>query len=258
MWDSLSEEQQNVFGSYDNYIAKINEQLDAANEMFDQVKAYEEEIGANIDNRLTAEAALGFAKNLDLAMRVGGKDAANALNSQLQDMTKNMSNEDLEKFYGQINAMDWTNMEDWDNLPDTLKQLGINVPADQLEAFISSAQDAAGALRKVDLESFAEQLKTIGSIIKDINSGEQGRNFGEDQYQALIEMDPELANKFTMNLDGTYDYIGSSMEELAKALTENTTATLNDARVQLESKVAAANVVKGLEDLGKEANNSNL
>jgi hypothetical protein len=61
-----------------------------------------------------------------------------------------------------------------------------------------------------------------------------------------------------MNLDGTYDYIGSSMEELAKALTENTTATLNDARVQLESKVAAANVVKGLEDLGKEANNSNL
>jgi hypothetical protein len=58
--------------------------MKAAEEAFAQVEEYENELefgeGEGIDDRLTAEAALGFAKNLDLAMRVSGKESARAIN----------------------------------------------------------------------------------------------------------------------------------------------------------------------------------
>jgi hypothetical protein len=52
--------------------------------------------------------------------------------------------------------MDWTNMEDWNNLPETLKQLGINVPESELKSFIINAKNAAGALEQIDLEAFTD------------------------------------------------------------------------------------------------------
>jgi hypothetical protein len=48
-----------------------------------------------------------------------------------------MTSEDIEAFYTQINAIDFSNMESWDALPETLKSLGVNVPEKELEVLIS-------------------------------------------------------------------------------------------------------------------------
>jgi hypothetical protein len=42
-------------------------------------------------------------------------------------------------------------------------------------------------------------------------------------------MDPSIAKDFAMNLDGSFTYIGSSMDDLAAAIAENTSATLKEA-----------------------------
>jgi hypothetical protein len=58
-------------------------------------------------------------------------------------------------------------------------------------------------------------------------------------------MDPELASQFSMNIDGSFDYMGTSIDKLTEAIQLNTEATLNNARKQLESKVVAAEVIDG-------------
>jgi hypothetical protein len=37
-------------------------------------------------------------------------------------------------------------------------------------------------------------LKSLGSVIKDIELGEQGRNFGAEAYEAIMKVAPELAS----------------------------------------------------------------
>jgi hypothetical protein len=44
-------------------------------------------------------------------------------------------------------------------------------------------------------------------------------------------MDPKLMKDFSMNLDGTYTYLGKSLDNLADVIFDNTEATLNSARV---------------------------
>jgi hypothetical protein len=67
-------------------------------------------------------------------------------------------------------------------------------------------------------------------------------------------MDPELASQFSMNIDGSFDYMGTSIDNLVKAIQANTEATLDDARRQLESKVAAGQIIDNIstdtKDLG--------
>ena len=56
-------------------------------------------------------------------------------------------------------------------------------------------------------------------------------------------MDPQLAKEFSQNLDGTYTYLGTSMDKLVAAIQENSEATLESSKVQLKTKVDAADVM---------------
>jgi hypothetical protein len=47
-----------------------------------------------------------------------------------------------------------------------------------------------------------------------------------------------------MNYDGSYDYLGSSIEDLVDALRENTNTLLQNAETQLRTKVAGANIME--------------
>jgi hypothetical protein len=83
-----------------------------------------------------------------------------------------MSEEELNKFMGQLNAMDWKNMDSWEELPDLLKEVGLSVPETELEKFIQIASDTAGAVKSIDLEALNEQMLGLQSLSSKIKSGE--------------------------------------------------------------------------------------
>jgi hypothetical protein len=128
MWNELSESEQKALGSYEVFVNRIKESQEKALADFEKVAAYEEEIGITIDENLTAKAAKGFAEQMDLVMRSSGKTAAQSVNTMMQDITKDLNPEKLESFYATLNGLDWTNMEDWENLPQQLEMLGISIP----------------------------------------------------------------------------------------------------------------------------------
>jgi hypothetical protein len=71
-------------------------------------------------------------------------------------------------------------------------------------------------------------MKTLGPILKELTSGERDRNFSDEEYQALIKENPDLAKSFSLNYDGSWDFIGKDMQILTDAIVNNTNAILAD------------------------------
>ena len=102
--------------------------------------------------------AQGYSKHLKTALIESGQEAMNEVNQYLEAIRKNMSAEDFEKFVSQLNAVDWSDLSNWEKLPDTLKEIGLNVPQKALEDFIDSAAEASQAIRKVELDKIIEEV----------------------------------------------------------------------------------------------------
>ena len=121
--------------------------------------------------------------------------------------------------------------------------MGISVPVQDLDNFIAAASEAAGAIRKIDFSKLTEDIREVQKVSKSIKSGELGRNVDSSTYESLIKAMPELANSFQETLNGEFVYLGGSMEELQKAIEENTQVLLQSAIQQLQTKVDAAELM---------------
>lgn len=250
IYNSLSEEEAAAFGSLENFKKHIQESIDLSTKAFEKANKTIEEMGVSVElhGKMTSEAAQGYANQLVDIAGTSGQEGVDAVNNTINAIAENMSDEEFTKFMAQINALDWKNMDDLENLPETLAELGISVPAEELQNFIDTAQDAAGAIKKVDLDKLNEQMQQLASIASKIDSNEQGRNFSESDYNALVAADSDLANDFRQNLDGEWVYVGESMDTLRAAIEENTAALLGEATKQLQTKVGASGI---MEDMGK-------
>jgi hypothetical protein len=72
--------------------------------------------------------------------------------------------------------------------------MGINVPEDELNEYIELLKESAGAIKNIDLEKIREAAIELTNIKKNISSGDQGRSFSEEAFNALKEMVPDLAD----------------------------------------------------------------
>lgn len=250
IYESLTAEEKAAFGSLENFKNHIQESIDLSTKAFEKANKTIEEMGVSVElhGKMTSEAAQGYADQLVDIAGTSGQEGVDAVNNTINAIAENMSDEEFTKFMAQINSLDWKNMDDLENLPETLAELGISVPAEELQNFIDTAQDAAGAIKKIDLDKLNEQMQQLASIASKIDSNEQGRNFSESDYNALVAADGDLANDFRQNLDGEWVYVGESMDTLRAAIEENTAALLGEATKQLQTKVGASGI---MEDMGK-------
>ena len=250
IYNSLTAEEQDAFGSIDNFKKHIQESIDLSTKAFEKANKTIEEMGVSVElhGKMTSEAAQGYADQLVDIAGTSGQEGVDAVNNTINAIAENMSDEEFTKFMAQINALDWKNMDDLENLPETLAELGISIPEEELQNFIDTAQDAAGAIKKIDLDKLNEQMQQLASIASKIDSNEQGRNFSESDYNALVAADSDLANDFRQNLEGEWVYVGESMDTLRAAIEENTSALLGEATKQLQTKVGASDI---MENMGK-------
>jgi hypothetical protein len=123
----------------------------------------------------------------------------------------------------ELGAIDVSDLGDWNELKQTLSSLGLEtvLNSEHFKTLEINMTAAAGAIEKIDLDKFVETFRDLQKIVQDIYSGEQERTVDEDLYNQLIASNQELAKDFILTNDG-YMYIGSTMNDLAAAILENT------------------------------------
>jgi hypothetical protein len=103
----------------------------------------------------TAESYLDALNSIYLEK---GTQGVQDFNRQVQRITRNLNTEDLNKFYANLMSFDWDSQDAWDEFSDTLIEVGINIPEEQLEAFVEQAKEAANAIKKFDLTKVTKQI----------------------------------------------------------------------------------------------------
>lgn len=246
IYNSLSEDEQKAFGSEENFLKHINEAEELAAKAMDDAREKIEDMGGKLElnSKMYADSAKGFADNLQHVMAVSGQSGVDAINNAVGEMGKNLEVEDYNKMLGAINAIDWQKTENWESLPETFEALGLSIPESELENFIELAKSVANAIETVDLEKLQEQMLSLQKIIKDIKSGEQGRAFSSEAYKQIVESNKDLADDFALNLEGEYVYLGNSMDTLTAAIDENTKALLDQEIERLQDVVDANNLME--------------
>jgi hypothetical protein len=169
----------------------------------------------------------------------------------VDDLRQGLSTDDFNTVMSTINSIDWSDASQWENLPEIFRQMGINVPTGALQNLIDTAIETTGAIKKIDLELLNEKLISVQQTIQAILSGEQQfNNFSEEFVEDIKALDSTFGDKFLQRLDGTYTYIGGTMEDLISAINENTSAQLNKAVDQFNTKLSMVDLMKDMDQVG--------
>ena len=228
-----------VFGSASSLYNVLWEIGSEARAYQEQILSEEEKLGIHVED-VSLEQQKKYLGKLNTIYMESGDSMAYTFNSQIQTITRNLNAQELEKFYAQLNALDWENTGDWEGFKETLYQLGIYIPKDEMDDFIKSAIRANNALEKFNLDEFTNRVKKVGAIIKNIFDEEQDRSFSLEEYSSLISTAPDLEKDFVENLDGTFTYIGESLIELSEVIRDALLNSRLQGETQLREKIDAA------------------
>ena len=243
-----AEAQKMGFENWDAYVKAMESNYKTGTQGFEEATAQFQKMGielTDLPDGVTAGLADGLAKKLSLVAATHGDGMAKDIMAMYGDITKNMSTEDVEKFTSYMNDVDWSNADEVKQFQDSVKEMGLNIPADQMEAFTQKMVEAGNATRKLTFEQAIANMKEIQKIIQGISTGEVGRSFSQEQYDAIIAADSDLAGDFVQDIDGEWKYIGNSMGELTKALKDNTQALLGGTMEQYQAKAQVGEIVEG-------------
>ena len=257
-WKGLSEEEQKAFGGYENYMKTIRESANIATASFENASNKLEAIGVSVEfnSKMTGEAAKGYAKNMQIVATATGQAGADSVQAALDSVSNSLNESEMATFMQTINGMDWSNKENWEDLPETVEELGLAIPEEELNNFIDTAIEAANAVDSIDLNSLTEKLQGVSNISKQIYTGDQGRTFDEETYQNIISSNSELKGQFQITTDGSYIYLGDSMENLANQLSQNNEALAENTLSMLNNRVDAAKILNSAEFQDKSINST--
>ena len=242
IWNNLTEEEKKAYGSFEQLQKQYNDSVAAGNEALIQAQEASTNAGIALMEGVTMEAARGYAKQMRNVYLLN-EDATDDLQRELDDVIGTLNEIDKTNFLSALNALDWQSAESLESLPETLEQMGISVPNDELDEYIDLLKQSAGATRKIDIAKIRDAAVELMNLKGGISKGEQGRSFSAEAYEALKEMAPELADQFQLGLDGQYTYLGSSMAELTAAIEENTIALMSEATKELSNKMVLSDLV---------------
>lgn len=244
-WEKLGFINENGFT---DLAVKLSEQgqeaVDLASKALQKANDRLENMGASgvvDDKSLSASAKTTYA---DILQVFSANKQTEAGKNLISDLINGVT--DPEQKNAILETLGKTSLNDIDavkELPETFKELGIEIPDEALSNFITQLEELGIATKQVDVSKISDIIKQLRSITQRIKSGDQDAVFSEEDYKALIEKNPELASKFIRDLDQNYVYIGGTMETLVQALNNNTDALLGKTKEQNEARYKAAGLI---------------
>lgn len=183
-----------------------------------------------------------IGKNLDAAIAKAYTDVleqayvrqGNLGINNIQGFITGIAGNDSEKITQVIQALSQVNdLGDTDQIESlfkSLEALGLfaGKSRKEIQNLKNSFISVNNAIRKLDFDQLKEKISSIGQLVNKINLGEQDNVFSKEDMDLITGLNPDLENDFYMNLDGSFTYLGGSMDNLATALGANTSALLNE------------------------------
>lgn len=249
IFNSLSSAEQEAFGGVENFINQLTSTADLASQAFYDANKQMQEMGISVNYNMgmTADAVKGYASQLETIAILAGQEGVDAVNASLNSLVSGLEENELAIFMSELNALDWTNQDSWENFPQQLAELGLSLPANELENFINLTSDSANAVKNIDFEKLSDGLKTVAKTLKDIRGGIGGRVISSEVYEIMLEINPEIATSFMETLDGEFLYLGNTMNTLIDVIEENTTVWAEKRNTGLSTQVGAAEVMDFLD-----------
>ena len=235
------------YASLNEYIDAMNTNYERGATTFEKATMDFQRIGISLSelpDELTAGMAQGLANKLSAVAATQGTEMAREVLGAYGEITKNMDPEEVELFTTYMNDIDWSDADQIREFQEQMAAAGMNIPVDQLEDFTDLMIEAGNATRKLTFEEAIENIKQIQSILSDMETGELERTFSKDQYEALVKVDPTLKEDFIQDLDGSWIYVGESIDSLSAALKENTAALLGKTNAQYAAKAGIGSVLE--------------
>ena len=153
---------------------------------------------------------------------------------------------------GIVGTMSWNSVEAWKELPEIVKDMGIELDdngKDALNDFIGKIKELGVTVETVNLKKLTSDIQNMFNTLKALQSGEQGRVFDKDAYDKMVAYDSSRKDQF-VQIGEEFHYIGSSMSDLTNALIDSTKYTLALAQVQREQNLKVADAMKQFDDAG--------
>lgn len=225
---------------YDNvddfYSKYIQNAIDNSNLLFTQVKSNYEQLTGNNWSTDTIGKNLGstIAKAYTDVLKQAYIRQSNLGINNIQSFITGIAGDDPEKITQVIQALsqvkDLGNIDQIEGLFKSLEALGLfaGKSRKEIQNLKNSFISINNAIRKLDFDQLKEKISSIGQIINKINLGEQDSIFSKEDMDLITGLNPDLENDFYMNLDGSFTYLGGSIDNLATALGANTSALLNE------------------------------
>ncbi len=225
------------YENYEDYKSKVLDPIAKAAELnFASAETtYKSLTGNSLDTdsigkNLGAAAAKAYTDVLEQAYTRQGNLGIN----NIQSFITGIAGDDPEKITQVIQALsqvkDLGDTDKIEGLFKSLEALGLfaGKSRKEIQNLKNSFISINNAIRKLDFDQLKEKISSIGQIINKINLGEQDSIFSKEDMDLITGLNPDLENDFYMNLDGSFTYLGGSMDNLATALGANTSALLNE------------------------------
>lgn len=225
------------YENYEDYKSKVLDPIAKAAELnFASAEAtYKSLTNESLDSDsigkdLGATAAKAYTDILEQAYVRQGNLGIN----NIQGFITGIAGNDSEKITQVIQALSQVNdLGDTDQIESlfkSLEALGLfaGKSRKEIQNLKNSFISVNNAIKKLDFDQLKEKISSIGQIVNKINLGEQDNIFSKEDMDLITGLNPDLENDFYMNLDGSFTYLGGSMDNLAAALGANTSALLNE------------------------------
>jgi hypothetical protein len=146
---------------------------------------------------LTVENQASLAQKMVGVTQVAGKEAGNTLQGLLDTLLTSAS-EDADKMAEVLKGINWSNAEDisFEKLSELLQNLNIKFDAEALKSFTKEIETIGIIVETVNFDKLNQELNTTRKLIESIQSGEQGRLFSKENYDALVKANEEIAKQF--------------------------------------------------------------
>lgn len=260
LWNS-SDELKKIYSSYDEFLQEMQDRTEKARQAFTQNQEALNSLGMGdftFDKTLTSGTEKGLVDHMRQVVAVSGPEVGKELGNSINNLLSSVALEDREKLAAQLNAIDWHDANALEDLPATLKELGLALPEDQLQAFIEQAKTAADAIHSIDLTKLNEELIKINNTLKSMRLNDQDRTFESDAYEAIISANADLKSYFKQDLEGNFIFLGSNMSILTDAVLKNTDALVAERAEILENSKNARVLMDDLANSGQTLSSGSL
>lgn len=239
-----SKDLQEMYGSYDNFIKKIENDMAIAESSFQKATKYLYNLGLEaLPQSIAAGAKNALVDNLEIVMRESGKGGVKAVYEIINPILQELADKNTEKaqsFASALAAITWTSEESIEGLSDVVKELGLegDIGADKIKELEQAIDEFAGATNGLDLDKLNTKPETLGDTINKVvgNINDNTTTYTKEERDNLIDKGFAGYDDFVKTLEGEYVYLNSQVELLQK-IYEETSRILGEQEDDLQRNI---------------------